>query len=436
MFDTYHQAVQWLESTITKQAPSYMHTAGDKTFFLERTRRLFKRLGNPERGFQVVHVTGTSGKGSTAMMVYEMLRTSGKRVGLYTSPFVTTTAENIQSNGQLIAPVDFAICTRRVRKVVEKIAQEEPEWYPSYSEILFAIGVLYFQKIQCEWVVVEVSCGGRFDVTNIFLQAKWCVLTNIGMDHTDVLGTTLEEIAWHKTGIIQPGSTVFSAERASSIRKIIDAEAKKQGTAVHYVEPGKMTIATRMPGNHQQWNAALAAAVGEKMGLSSHSIANGIQVARLPARVELIQTQPRVIIDGAHSAPKMEALVQTLETFRPWKKLRVLFAAKESKNVNTLVAPLIPLADYFYFTSFILPGFGSHHPHAVQEVAHTLAITGRTLNSRVILQPLDALQQCMEETDPEDLVLITGSLYLAGEIRTYWITEELMLRTRRCFPQD
>lgn len=431
MFRNYHKSIELLESTINQEHRSYMEArTQDRSFFLERAKHLFSRLGNPERNFRLIHVAGTSGKGSTTAMIYETMVAAGMDVGMYLSPYVTTAVENIHARGRLIDPEEFTIHVDAVMKVVREIRDQEPKYSPSYAEIFFAVAMIYFKNIGCEWLVLEAGCGGRFDKTNIIPTPAISVLTNIGLDHTKVLGETKQEIAYHKAGIIKPATYVYSTETSPAVREIFDTEARRHHVDIQYIKPTKL-FKTQMPGKHQQKNAALCQAVAQHLGIKNEHIEQGIYAARLPARIEVMQKKPLVIIDGAHSPAKIRALVQTLDDFRPWTKLHLLFAAKDSKEPADLLAPLVPYCDEATITSFKLPGLTSHNPQATANVLHQL---NPALKANIIEEPKKALSHCLKKINDADFLLITGSLYLSGELRQHWISEADILKNRTIFP--
>lgn len=434
MFEEYHAAVRLLEGVIpSTHAPqqSYMHTNRGHAFFLERTHRLLRRLDNPHHGFRVIHIAGTSGKGSTSAMIYETLVRAGRRVGLCTSPFVTTSIENIQIDGSLIDPLLFVHATEVVMSEYEKIQREDAVYTPSYAELFFAIRLLCFQKQRCEWVVIETGCGGRFDFSNVFPSKEVAVITNIGRDHVRVLGDTLEQIAWHKAGIISNASAVFSSVQEPSIRAVLNHEASENSVTVQYIHPTRV-YRTAMLGEHQQWNAALAAAVGAHLQIDDAAIAEGIAHSRLPARVELMQEHPRVIVDGAHSVPKMQALVRALEEqFRPWNRLHLIVAFKEDRDVHELLPPIASLVNTATITAFQLPGFGSSNPADIEREMQKL---NPNTSVHINLDVRAAIADAIAHAVPDDLICVTGSLYLACFARKYWISEEAILRARSCFP--
>lgn len=437
MFDSYFEAVKKLNNTINAAKASYMSTANtakkDLAFFLGRTQHLFDRMGNPEKsGFKYVHIAGTSGKGSTSAMIYNALVADGKNVGLYMSPYVTTAAENIQANGQLIDPALFVECVDEVLPIANAIAEEDPELRPSYSDIFFAIGFMYFKRIGVEWLVIETSCGGRFDKTNIIPAPEVAVITPIGIDHVAILGDTIEKIAYQKAGIIKSGSTVFSSGQKAETTTVLQQQADEVGGIIKTVTT-EYTGKLSMPGKHQRLNAGVAEAACMQLDISSEAIATGFAKAQLPARVEIMQDSPLVVLDGAHSKPKIVALVETLEEMKaekPWNKLHMLYSAKEGKDLEAIISQLAPIADTVTVTGWQLPGFGSAN---IQEMATLFSKHG---NAEVTIheQSRDALETVLAQAKNDDIVVLTGSLYLAGELRQHWISVEQMLTERSLFP--
>lgn len=420
-----------MQSGARTDSGSAAGSGSDQQFFLDRTQYLFDRIGNPERSMRIVHLAGTSGKGSSAMMVYEAARRSHARVGLYLSPYLSTPIENIQFNGLFIDPADFVRLTYHILDVARAIEEENPQMMPSYAELFFAIAMLYFAEQDTELLVLETGAGGRYDKTNIIPAPEVALLTPIGIDHTRLLGKTIEEIAGHKAGIIKPGSTVVSTEQNPAVQEVFKAEAQKQDVDITFVQPERF-YRTQLPGRHQQMNAAGASAACEALGIPSKAIIEGIAAARMPARIERMQSNPTVIIDGAHSAPKMNALRDTIDEFRPWQKLHLLFAMKEGKDPRALLEPLASLADTATFTSYDLPAFSSVAPEAVADVWREF---GSDAPIPTIEHDADAaFKHCMSQAGPDDLVLITGSLYIAGKPREYWYPLEDILRERTWWP--
>ncbi|OGY86884.1 MAG: hypothetical protein A2233_05545 [Candidatus Kerfeldbacteria bacterium RIFOXYA2_FULL_38_24] len=436
IFSDYKKAVRRLEKTIQPLKKSYMDSTVQKNgkFFLERTQRLMAKLKNPEKNFNYIHVAGTAGKGSTATMIYEVLHAARYNVGLHTSPHVSTTLERMQVRGKLINPQSFIWAVNKVLPLVERLKHNDP-WRPSYSEIAFAVALIAFKKEHCQWLVIETSCGGRYDLTNIIPAPLICILTNVSLDHTEVLGKTVTAIAWHKAGIIKKNSVIFSAETKPSVRKIFNKEAKKFHQKIHYAQPAK-NFTLIMPGAHQQNNAALAEAAAKHLKIKPAMIKKGLQKARLPARIEILQKKPLIILDGAHDLAKILALTKTLKQFKPWGKFYLIFAAKKGKKVTELLAPLAKLVDTAYLTSFQLPGFGSIPSSQVGRVLHKINPAIKIILEPVATKALSAcLKNCRQKNaDKNPLILITGSLYLCGKLRQSFILEQGIVEKRNCFP--
>jgi dihydrofolate synthase / folylpolyglutamate synthase len=431
LIERYHDAVARLEgATIIKSDYMAATTPEAQQFFLDRGARFCDALGNPEQSFTYVHIAGTSGKGSTSTMIYNALADAQWNVGVYRSPYVTTAIENVEANGLLMDPESFIRLVDEILPVVAEIEARDPKWKPSYAEVFFGIALRYFQEQRVEWIVLETGCGGRFDKTNIVPAPVAIGLTPIGYDHTDILGDTLESIAWHKAGILKKGAAAFSSETKSEVRRVFDAQAKAVDTTIHYIEGGDRKWATGMPGQHQQMNAALASAICTEIGVPESAITSGIARTQLPARTELLQTNPRVLLDGAHSEPKMQALREVLETMRPWKTLHLVFAAKETKDPSAMITPIADLPASLTLTSFQLPGFGSYTPQAMSEYWQQ-----QRPDLTAVLEPdaLAATRQVLAHAEPDDLIVITGSLYLAGAVRELWISEEDILTERTVF---
>lgn len=410
-----------------------MKRGSSKEECLARTTHFFDLLGNPERQFQVVHVAGTAGKGSTASLIAHMLHADHRSVGLLTSPFVTTTLENIWINGKLCNPEMFIRITHQALDVVDTLDNATK---PSYAEILFAIGVLCAAENKCEWLVVEVGCGGRFDYTNVFVQPTLCVLTPIDYDHTNILGETIPEIAWHKAGIIHNGCTVISSVQNPEVHEVFDREAEQHNLSIRYIDDstrGHDTKTTGMSGEHQHRNQELASLAAQALNLSKHAIHEGKKYAKLPARCEIMQRDPLVIIDGAHSPIKIQALAQYLRTECTYEKLYIIYSAKETKDPEKNISPLVPLSSAIWCTEFHLPGFGSH---SAEEMKKSIALHHPDSTLYAESDPNTAFTQALATATERDCILITGSLYLAGILRDRFISEEQIVSRREVFAQE
>lgn len=414
-FDAYKKTVQRLQALIHRPGTDYMNNAQSQAECLARTRAFFAHRGNPQQHFRVVHVAGTAGKGSTASLVAHMLHAQGHTVGLTTSPFLTTTLEDIWINGKLCDPQLFISVANDVLDDVEHMSDAER---PSYSETLYAIGVECCVKVGVEWLVSEVGCGGRYDYTNIFTQPTTCVLTPIDFDHMNILGHTLPEIASHKAGIIHAGCTVFSAPQQKDVQDVFDHEAALYGLNVQYSEKSEEHT-FGMPGAHQSRNAALACAVASSLGVTREAQVTGMRTAFLPARCEIVQRTPLVIIDGAHSVIKMNALARYIETLQ-YEKLFVVYSAKYSKDPFENLSPLLSHIATLWCTEFHLPGFSSH---STQDMKRAIQTAAPDLTIHEEADPLRALDSALAGASENDCILVTGSLYMAGIVRERYYSE-------------
>jgi dihydrofolate synthase/folylpolyglutamate synthase len=394
---------------------------------LERTRILLKTLGNPERDFKYIHITGTSGKGSVTMMLHEILLATGKRVGSYFSPHVTTTTERIYINGRLVSVPDFLWAFQKVRAVIDGT---ERRYHPSHFEALFVMSLLVFHKHRVNWVVLEVGAGGQFDPTNAIPTPKVAIVTNIGLDHQQLLGRTRRQIALTKAGIFKRGSKVYTAENNPGIRQILTRAARKSGCTLTYIPTPKKTFPLQLPGVHQQRNAALAQAVARQLRIPERTINRGLAHARLPGRFEMISHKPDIILDGAHNRDKVSALVSVLRA-KKYRQVHAVVGASEHKDVRALLRPLLPYVHEWFCTRVrqTLP-----KPLNPKKLATTIQQLRPSTSVHVIKPASAALQHAGYGLHSKDAIIVTGSFYLVGELRQQWYSEKSILSQQTSFP--
>ncbi len=387
---------------------------------LERTRRLLAHVGNPERQFQYVHVTGTSGKGTVSTMVYEMLRAAGKRTGLFTSPHVTTTLERIALNGKLASVEDFLWAFGKVKPYVDQCLTQERTYVPSHFETLLAMAMLIFQRRGVRWVVLEVGCGGEFDPTNIIAAPKIAVVTNVGLDHQHLLGRTKAKIAWTKAGIFKHGSRGISAEADPRIRAVLAQRARAAHMPLTFVRTNPHAL-------QREANQELALAVGAALHVPVQARALGARNARLAARIERIA--PHVILDGSHNFDKLTALARTICVL-DYGRVHVLFGIGSKKDVAKCIRPLVPLANRWTLTKANVA-----YPVPMQPAQIARVLRSIQPSASITIQPNAgrALTDAVRTHRPNELLLITGSFYLAGQLRQYWIPEKYILTHRTAF---
>lgn len=412
MLSEYSDACQRLLSLPNLEAPwEHNDPASLKASFV-RMHQLLARLGNPETTMRYMHVTGTSGKGSVTRLIHEMLRADGRRVASYMSPHTTTLLERFHVNDELIAPDDL------VDAIDDVLAAYQTHISAGLSAMTFfeltaCVAFVACANAEVEWCVLEVGLGGRWDCTNIIPHKDVAVITNIELDHTEILGTTREAIAEEKAGIIIPGCEVVTGTTHAGARKVILAAARKAYTPVTVV---------RMPTNkdHHLHNALVAAAAAQVVGVPMDAIEFALEEHQeLPCRFETVQHEPHVIIDGAHNPAKM------LTTIRQMKKnATVIFGCKDAKDAKTMLRELAKIAKVIHTTRYSIGRGNPANP------ATLLAMVPKAKRGEAFLFAHDAVAYTLAHTKPTDTVLVTGSLYLAGEVRTRWVTEEDILRNR------
>jgi dihydrofolate synthase/folylpolyglutamate synthase len=382
---------------------------------LERIRTLLGALGDPQHAFRVVHVAGTNGKGSTCAMIEAGLRAAGIRTGLFTSPHLIEPTERIQVAGVPVTPEQFREAFEVVHEVAERLDLDS---HPTYFETVTAMGFWLFRKLRVDTAVVEVGLGGRLDSTNVVAPVL-TVITPIDFDHEVYLGNTLEQIASEKAGILKSSvPAVFSRQRPEA-DAVLTARAKALRVPVTRAEQfcvkdlemdarGSKFSGLECPlaGEHQVQNAVTAAQALMALGVPPQGIAE----ARWPGRLEHVAPNPDIILDGAHNPAGARALERYLKKFYEGRRLWLTFGAMRDKAVDEVADILFPLAG-----ELIFPGMNSSRalrPEALAELA------GRGSVAADIGAAMEILHERAKREDiSDDVVVITGSLFLVGEAR-------------------
>ncbi len=420
MFAAYHDAVARLMSLQNLEAPWKHNDPASLRASFVRLQQLLDRLGNPEAAMRYIHVTGTSGKGSVTKLVHDMLRADGRTVASYYSPHTTTLLERYRINDKLIAPDDLVDAIDDVLAAYQ--SHVDAGLQPlTFFELTTAVAFVAFANAEVEWCVLEVGLGGRYDSTNIIPHKDVAVITNISLDHTDVLGNTVEKIANEKAGIIIPGCEVVTGVTQPSAKKLIADAARKAYAPVTFVRVPKGA-------SHHLANALLAAAAAQLVGVPMDVIERvvsggagsgsaGETTRRLPCRFETMQTQPTVIIDGAHNVAKMQTTIAQLP-----KNTTVIFGCKEDKDAKLMLRALSKVATTIHTTRYTNGRGKPANP------ATLLAMVPKAKRGSAFLFAHDAVSYAVHNAKPSDVILTTGSLYLAGEVRTRWVSEEQILK--------
>ena len=390
----YGEAIEWLFGT---------QQFGIK-LGLEGPRRLLKEfLAFPAHGVKVAHVAGTNGKGSTCAMMDRVARACGRRTALFTSPHLIDYRERMRVCGEMISEKRCAELLTEARAVCEKLAV-----HPTFFEITLAVAMRWFRERECELIILETGMGGRLDATTA-VPADVCVITPIGMDHTQWLGDTLGKIAAEKAGIFLEGVPAFSSPQEPEARTMLEKEANERRTPLVFVEEPLGGYSMALAGEHQKWNAALALAALHSLGfrMSYESVAEGLGKVSWPGRFERISSQGiEVILDGAHNPHAGKVLRKTWIAEIGEGKGTLVFGAVESKDVTGILAELRGLTERMLFCKV-----GTQRGLPTEELVKCLP-EGESAECFVNFS--EAMSAARTFGGP---VLIAGSLFLVGEAR-------------------
>ncbi len=393
---------------------------------LERIRRLLDRLGNPQNSLKFVHIAGSNGKGSTAAMLASVLTAAGLKTGLYTSPHLWRFHERLQVDGVPISGDDLVEITVQVLEA----AEDETEF-----ELMTAIGMVHFLRSRCDIVVLETGLGGRLDSTNIIPAPEAAVITNIGLEHTEFLGDTLEKIAAEKAGIIKPGCDVVLYRQSREVIETVEDACRRAGNSgrLWLTDPKTLEMVSSGPegqrfryqrmgpfhipllGEYQLYNAitvleTVAALRLRGWGITWEAVNRGLSRARWPGRMELVRRCPDVILDGGHNPQCLEALARSLKKLYPGKKMIFLTGVLADKDWSAMMEELLPLAREFYT---ITPD----SPRAMSAAALAAWLEDRGVKAIACESAWNGLDRALAAAGPQDMVCVTGSLYMIGEVR-------------------
>ena len=413
-----------------EQAIAYIHSVCWKGSIpgLGRTQELLEKMGNPEKKLKFVHIAGTNGKGSTAAMTASILSKAGYRTGLYTSPYIYRFHERIQVDGVEISDEDLTEITEYVKPLADSMAQS-----PTEFELVCCIAFEYFYRKKCDIVVLEVGMGGAWDATNVIEVPEVAVITNIGLDHTEYLGDTVEKIAETKSGIFKPHGhgvvyrstpsveAVYErvcAERDVSLRKAdFDGLVLKAHTLEGQVFDcgSRKNLVLPLLGDHQLHNASVVLSIadtliGEGWKISEQNIYDGIRDVRWPGRFDIVCRKPLFIIDGGHNPQCIEALVKNIRDYLAGKKVVALTGVLADKDYADMYKPVMPLVDRFVCITPPNP-----RKLEAEQLARYLRQAGAQAQASESI--LDGVKKAMELAGEDGVVLCFGSLYSIGGIR-------------------
>ncbi len=403
-------------------------------FDTSRIEALLDRLGQPHHAAASVHIAGTKGKGSTAAMIASILTASGRRTGLYTSPHLHSFTERIRIDGRPISEADFAALVRRLRPAIEAFHRAGGHGELTTFEILTALAFVHFRETEAVYQVLETGLGGRLDATNV-VQPRVCGITSISLDHTEVLGHSLALIAAEKAGIITAGSTVISAPQAPEVRHVMSSICAERGARL--LEVGRditWTLTRRgqsgqwfrvegrrdrydltlpLLGEHQLDNAAVAVGMAEELAaaddaIGAASIAAGLSRVSWPGRLQVLRRHPLLVVDGAHNADSAEKLARALPQYFTFRDVILVVGTSRDKDIGGIVRGLRSLPARVIATR-------ARNPRAAgaSAVAREFSRGGLSVTETESVE--SALALALGEAGPEDLVCVTGSLFVVAE---------------------
>lgn len=406
-------------------------------FDLARMLSLLELLDNPHETFPSILIAGTKGKGSVAAMIAAACRAAGLKTGLYTSPHLVRFGERIQVDGTQIPKECVASLVDQLRPAADKV-----KGITTY-ELITALAYMYFRAEGIDMGVFEVGLGGRLDATNV-LSPLLSVITHISFDHTEILGDTLEKIAAEKAGIIKPGTPVIVAPQAEAARTTIAEIAAQRGAPLISVSdrwiaavrefsseyqtvivsaasgstPEELQFRLPLLGPHQVTNAMVAIAalaeVRERgVPITTQAIVNGLENVEWPGRFQRLADKPAVVVDAAHNRASASVLRETVDQHFPASRMILVFGASSDKDVEGMLAELVPRADLLIATQ-------AFHPRALEpsEICKLITATGVACEIRMPVS--EAVRVAFKRTSGTDLILVTGSLFVVGEVLDAW----------------
>ena len=421
----YQQAVDYIESPALPRG----------RYGLERLKQALELLGNPQHKVRFVHVAGTNGKGSCAAMLASVLKEAGYRTGLYISPHLRRYNERMQVDGVDISDDDLIRAAQRVKEACEQLGGT-----PIVFEVLTLMALWYFAERRCDFVVLEVGIGGKLDATNCIPAPAAALIAQLGFDHTETLGSTIEEIAAQKGGIAKPGSQLVMAEQEPAALRVVEQLCREQGCGFTVADPERLQVLSTSPegqrlrdrtygelllplaGSHQVKNAANVLTVvevlkGEGFAIPDRAVRQGIESTVWPARFERLSRSPDFILDGGHNPQCIQAAVQALQDYYPGKKVVFLTGMMKDKDSAAMLAKMAEVAK-----AFVCLHADSERAFGAQELAREIENT-LSLAAYPAASAQEGCALAQRLAGEQGVVCALGSLYLAGEIRAVFHRE-------------
>ena len=428
----YREALKYiLGFTNYEKLPPSAYSA--TSFDLRRVEELLHRLGDPHLGPRTVHIAGTKGKGSTAAMIASALAAAGQSTGLYTSPHLHTFRERIRVDGEMISEGDFAAVIDEIRPHADTVNGQATFGNLTTFEMFTVAAFVYFRKRGVGFTVLETGLGGRLDATNV-CKPELCIITPISMDHTEILGNTVAEIAREKAGIIKPGATLVIAPQNPNAMAVIKEAAVRNRNRTITIDSdvtwrilewnlnkqdfevttraGTHRFSIPLLGRHEVENAALSVAALEVLGVDYEAIFRGLDNVRWPGRLEILQQEPLVLVDGAHNADSARRLREAIQEYIRYDDMILVIGASSDKDIRGMLLELTPLANKIIATK-------STHPRALPINTLLNEIERLDRKASYFASVSNAVEQALRSAWPHDLICVTGSLFVVAEAIQY-----------------
>lgn len=437
---TYHEALAYLDSFINHEKKTdydYKHS-----FKLDRMRRMLEILDDPQKGIKSIHVAGTKGKGSTAIFIYSILMNAGYKVGLYTSPHLVSFRERIRVDNELISEESISRLLEKVKWAVDKMGDDSPSFFEVYTALAF----MYFREERVDFAVYEVGLGGRLDATNV-IESLVSVITPISYEHTDKLGNTIGEIAAEKAGIIKHGSVCVSAPQDKEALEVIEkvcaekdvrlilagrdiiseeseSDIRREIFNVRGLFGRYMNLETALLGSHQVINAAVAIGAVEalrhhRISVDGNAVHLGVSSAEWGGRFEIVRKNPFVVLDGAQNRASAKVLAGAVnKIFSPgnkrYEKLILVIGISSDKDIRGILDELIKISDLIILTKSGVAGRAAEPSMIAGELAY---VSKGSRTAELTANVGEAIDKAFSAAGKNDLILVTGSLFVVGEAR-------------------
>ena len=408
----------------------YIHSANwmGSVPCLSRTQNLLSMMGNPEKKLKFVHIAGTNGKGSTAAMVASILTKAGYRTGLYTSPYIYRFHERMQIDGEQIADEDLVAIAEMLKPLADSLDQ-----HPREFELVCCIAFEYFARKNCDIVVLEVGMGGAFDATNVIDCPEVAVITNIGLDHTDFLGNTLEEIAETKAGIFKEGGHAVVYRGTPGVEAVFERVCAEKNVKLHKANfeglvnksrslfgqifdcGNRKDIELPLLGEHQMFNASVVLSIIDALKeqgwkITEEQIREGLKQVTWPGRFDIVSREPLFIIDGGHNPQCIEALVKNIQDYLTDRRVIALVGVLADKDYADMFRPVMELVEQFVC---ITPD----SPRKLEADDLAAYLRGVGAKAEGCGEMIHGIRRCLELAGDDGVVLCFGSLYSIGAVK-------------------